>query len=123
MATRMYGAEEFDNLKRWLEANQDSISEKMISELEQIIAKEYNTKRIIAVNSCMGALHIALQTIGVGPGDARMTPAILSKQSIPRVRMTSSNSSKKEVLILFFTLPSVSQNWQISSIKNPSSSR
>ena len=69
MATRQYGTEEFDNLRRWLETNQDSHSEKMVGELQEVIARDYPTKRLIMTNSCMGALHIALQTVGVGPGD------------------------------------------------------
>ena len=69
MATRQYGAEEFDNLRRWLETNQDSNSEKMVAELLDVISRDYPAKRLIMTNSCMGALHIALQTVGVGPGD------------------------------------------------------
>ena len=69
MATRRYSTQELDNVRRWLEANQDSASEKMISELTEMIEQDYLAKRVIATNSCMAALHIALQTIGVGPGD------------------------------------------------------
>jgi perosamine synthetase len=69
MATKEYGTEEFDNLRRWLDTNQDSVSEKVISELENLIRHDYPSDRVLATNSCMGALHIALQTIGVGPGD------------------------------------------------------
>jgi len=69
VATRQYGTEEFDNLRRWLETNQDSNSEKMVAELLDLISRDYPAKRLIMTNSCMGALHIALQTVGVGPGD------------------------------------------------------
>ena len=69
MATRKYGTQEFDNLRRWLEANQESASENMVAELEAVIARDYPAKRVVATNSCMAALHVALQTIGVGPGD------------------------------------------------------
>jgi perosamine synthetase len=69
VATRGFGEEEFDNLRRWLGANQDSRSEGMIAELQDLIAEDYPANRVLATNSCMGALHIALQTIGIGPGD------------------------------------------------------
>lgn len=41
----------------------------MIGELEAQIAADYPAARVMALNSCMGALHVALQTVGVGPGD------------------------------------------------------
>jgi len=69
MATRRYGEQEFENLRRWLEGNQDSASEKMVSELIEVIGGDYPAKRVVATNSCMGALHLALQAVGVGPGD------------------------------------------------------
>lgn len=69
MATRTYGETEFENLKRWLETNQDSRSEQLNAELVDMISEDYPTNRVIATNSCMGALHLALQTIGIGPGD------------------------------------------------------
>nr|MDQ3744560.1 DegT/DnrJ/EryC1/StrS family aminotransferase [Acidobacteriota bacterium] len=69
MATRQYGTQEFENLRRWLEANQDSASEKMVTELTEVINRDYPAKRVVATNSCMGALHLALQAVGVGPGD------------------------------------------------------
>jgi len=69
MATRTYGAQEIEKLRQWLDTNQDSASEKMVGELEEVIAVDYPSKRVVATNSCMGALHIALQTIDVGPGD------------------------------------------------------
>ena len=61
MTTRRYGTEEFDNLRRWLDGNQDSNSEKMVAELQEVISGDYPAKRSIMTNSCMGALHIALQ--------------------------------------------------------------
>jgi perosamine synthetase len=69
VTTRRYGTEEFTNLRRWLDANQDSQSEKIVGELQEVIARDYPAKRLIMTNSAMGALHIALQTVGVGPGD------------------------------------------------------
>src|SRR6266550_3784941 len=58
-----------DSLRQWLDTNQDSASEKMIGKLEETISRDYPTKRVLATNSAMAALHLALQTIGVGPGD------------------------------------------------------
>ena len=69
MARRYYHTQELDNVRRWLEANQDSESEKMVAELEEVISQDYPAKRVVATNSCMAGLHLALQTIGVGPGD------------------------------------------------------
>lgn len=69
MATRAYAAEDLKLIQRWLDNNQDSQSEKVIKEFEDRVAVDYPTKRIVATNSCMGALHLALQTIGLGPGD------------------------------------------------------
>ncbi len=69
MATRTYSTHELEKLRQWLDMNQDSASEKIIGELEAVIAKDYPAQRVVATNSCMGALHIALQTIDVGPGD------------------------------------------------------
>ena len=65
----VYSNAEFEALKRWLDNNQDSASEKIINDFIESVSKDYPSKRIIATNSCMGALHMALQTIGVGPGD------------------------------------------------------
>lgn len=69
MATRKHGTEEIEYLQRWLEANQDSRSERLVDELIEVVGEDYPASRIVATNSCMGALHIALQTIGVGPAD------------------------------------------------------
>jgi len=69
VTTRHYDNRDLNSLQRWLDTNQDSVSEKMIGELEQLIAQDYRTHRVLATNSAMGSLHLALQTIGVGPGD------------------------------------------------------
>ncbi len=78
MATRTYTDKEFQMLKRWLDSNQDSASEKMTAELSEVIAKDYPAKKIMPLNSCMGALHVALQTIGVGPGDEVIVDPIVT---------------------------------------------
>jgi perosamine synthetase len=78
MATRTYTNSEFDMLKRWLDSNQDSASEKITVELAELISKDYPAKRILPVNSCMGALHISLQVIGVGPGDEVIVDPIVT---------------------------------------------
>ena len=43
MATRVHGKEELENLERWLGANQDSRSERMVDELIEVIGA--NTRR------------------------------------------------------------------------------
>lgn len=68
MTARRFGAAEFNNLRRWLMTNTDNFSG-MVTQLEQLIAADYPAKRVICMNSAMGALHVALQTAGVGPGD------------------------------------------------------
>ena len=69
MTTRKTSDKEIEYLKKWLENNQNSRSESIVLELEEQIRKDYPVERIICTNSAMGALHLALQTIGVGPGD------------------------------------------------------
>jgi len=69
VTTRHYDDRDLESIKYWLETNQDSASEKMIGKLEEVISGDYPAQRVLATNSAMGALHLALQTIGVGPGD------------------------------------------------------
>ena len=69
MGTRKISDKEIENIRKWLENNQDSRSEKIIVELEELIGKEFSTERVVCTNSAMASLHLALQTIGVGPGD------------------------------------------------------
>ena len=69
MATRTHTEADLQSLRRWLDGNQDSRSEALIGELQELIGETYSAKRILATNSAMGAIHIALQTIGVGAGD------------------------------------------------------
>ena len=69
MATRTSGEAEFKNLKRWLDNNQAGDSERLVAELEERIGQDYPAPRVLATNSCMAAMHIALQMSGIGPGD------------------------------------------------------
>ena len=69
MATRSYGDGEFELLREWLDGNQDSRSEQLVERLQDAIGAEYPCLRVVATNSCMGALHLALQTAGVRAGD------------------------------------------------------
>jgi dTDP-4-amino-4,6-dideoxygalactose transaminase len=69
MADRFYDEKELESLKRWLDKNQDSQSEKLVSEFEERFAEKFGVKRTVAVNSAMGGLQLALQGLGVGPGD------------------------------------------------------
>ena len=69
MATRKYSHLELEAVKTWFENNTESKSERVINDLIQIIKSDYPAKGILATNSAMAALHIALQTIDAGPGD------------------------------------------------------
>ena len=42
MATRKISDKEIENIRKWLENNQDSRSEKIIVELEELIRKEFS---------------------------------------------------------------------------------
>ena len=69
MATRTVSNKEIEFVEKWLKNNQDSRSETITKDLEEIIVKEFQTQKVICTNSAMGSLHLALQTIGIGPGD------------------------------------------------------
>lgn len=69
MADRFYDEEEIKSLTEWLEGNQDSQSEKMVSMFEEKFAEKFCVKHTIAVNSAMGGLQLALQGLNIGPGD------------------------------------------------------
>jgi dTDP-4-amino-4,6-dideoxygalactose transaminase len=69
VTTRRYDDQDIESLRTWLDSNQDSASEKIVGKLEELISKDYPTHRVWATNSAQGALHLALQTVGVGPGD------------------------------------------------------
>src|SRR3990172_6586956 len=43
---------------------------------EQALAKRYGVKHGVAVNSCTAALHLALLSHGIGPGDEVIVPAL-----------------------------------------------
>lgn len=68
MTARRFGAPEFNNVRRWLMTNTDNFSG-MVTQWEKLIAEDYPAKRVMCMNSAMGALHVALQTVGVEPGD------------------------------------------------------
>jgi len=44
-----------------------------VKRFEQEFAEAVNAPRALAVNSCTAALHLALATLGIGPGDAVIT--------------------------------------------------
>jgi len=43
---------------------------------EQALAKRYGVEHCVAVNSCTAALHLALLSHGIGPGDEVVVPAL-----------------------------------------------
>ncbi|HEY3044877.1 MAG TPA: DegT/DnrJ/EryC1/StrS family aminotransferase [Vicinamibacterales bacterium] len=69
MAQRSYGREELALIERWLENNDDSRSELLVKELGTTIKDSLKARSCLPTNSAMGALHLPLQLIGVGPGD------------------------------------------------------
>jgi len=69
MATRKISGKEIQYIQKWLKNNQNSKSENIVIELEELIGKEFPTERVVCTNSAMGSLHLALQTIGVSVGD------------------------------------------------------
>ena len=59
MATRTVSNKEIEIITKWLENNQDSKSETITKDLEDIIANEFQTERVVCTNSAMGGLHLA----------------------------------------------------------------
>ncbi len=69
MAERVYGSPELDSLRRWLDDNDDSKSERLVKELGALLRESFDDHPVLPMNSAMGALHLPLQLSGIGPGD------------------------------------------------------
>jgi dTDP-4-amino-4,6-dideoxygalactose transaminase len=78
MAKRSYGSEELSAIERWLEANDDSKSELLVKDLAAEVRESFNALHVLPTNSAMGALHLPLQLIGVGPGDEVIVDPIVT---------------------------------------------
>jgi len=78
LGVREYGTEELEILKEVLDSGLLSHlpGGKYVPEFEKIFAEAHNTKHAIAMSSCMGALHTALVTLGVGAGDEVICDAL-----------------------------------------------
>lgn len=48
----------------------------VVAAFEAALAKRYGVKHAVAVNSCTAALHLALLSHGIGPGDEVIVPAL-----------------------------------------------
>jgi perosamine synthetase len=48
----------------------------VVKNFEQAFADAVNSRHAIAVNSCTAALHLALDAVGIGPGDEVVVPAM-----------------------------------------------
>jgi perosamine synthetase len=78
MAKRAHGQEEIALIARWLEENDDSKSELLVKELAALIRGSLDAPHVLPTNSAMGALHLPLQLIGVGPGDEVIVDPIVT---------------------------------------------
>ncbi|MCP3900209.1 MAG: aminotransferase class I/II-fold pyridoxal phosphate-dependent enzyme [Desulfobacteraceae bacterium] len=61
---------------------------KYVTEFEQIFADFCNTKFAVSVNSGTAALHLALLSIGVGPGDEVIVPSLTFISTANAVKFT-----------------------------------
>lgn len=47
-----------------------------VQAFEEALARRYGVRHCVAVNSCTAALHLALLSHGIGPGDEVIVPAL-----------------------------------------------
>ena len=68
----LIGEEEIDGVVRCLRSGWLT-SGPLVAEFEDAFATYLGVKHALAVNSCTSALHLALEAVGVGPGDEVIT--------------------------------------------------
>jgi perosamine synthetase len=78
VAKRAHGNEDVALIARWLESNDDSKSELLVKELAAMVREDLGARHVLPTNSAMGALHLPLQIIGVGPGDEVIVDPIVT---------------------------------------------
>lgn len=59
---------------------------KVAAEFEREFGRTVGARHAIAVNSCTSALHLALEAIGIGPGDAVVVPSLTFTATAEAVR-------------------------------------
>jgi dTDP-4-amino-4,6-dideoxygalactose transaminase len=69
------GAEELEQIERVLKSGWLTTG-KVAAEFEARFAEQCSSKHALAVNSCTAALHLALEAIGIGPGDKVIVPTL-----------------------------------------------
>jgi dTDP-4-amino-4,6-dideoxygalactose transaminase len=81
------GAEEADAARRAIESGWVSQGPR-VAKFERAVADYCGTTDAVAVSSCTSALHLALLTLGVGPGDEVVCPSMSFIASANAVRYT-----------------------------------
>ncbi|MBX3438177.1 MAG: DegT/DnrJ/EryC1/StrS family aminotransferase [Planctomycetaceae bacterium] len=71
----LLGDEEIDSVVETLRSGWLTTGPK-VKRFEQLFAESVSAGHAIAVNSCTAALHLALEAIGVGPGDEVLIPTL-----------------------------------------------
>ncbi|MGD9857276.1 MAG: DegT/DnrJ/EryC1/StrS family aminotransferase, partial [Planctomycetaceae bacterium] len=71
----LLGDEEIDSVVETLRSGWLTTGPK-VKRFEQLFAEAVSAEHAIAVNSCTSALHLALEAVGVGPGDEVLIPTL-----------------------------------------------
>ena len=81
------GAEELEAVEKVLQTGWLGLGEKTF-EFEQAVKNYIGCQHVIAVNSGTSALHLALEALGVGPGDEVIVPSLTFVGSVQAVLAT-----------------------------------
>ncbi len=68
-----------------------------VKEFEDAFAKAVGAKHAVAVNSCTAALHLALEALGIGPGDEVIVPTLTFAATAEVVRYLGATPVLTEV--------------------------
>ncbi len=75
-----------------------------VSEFEKVVAGYVGASHAVACSSCTTALHMALMTLGVGPGDEVIVPSLSFIASANAIRHTGARPVFAEVDLRTFNL-------------------